>query len=503
MTLLSKIFPKQINVDKDGKAINIKLFSFGRPHMRAMHLSWFSFFIAFTGWFAIPPLMPTIKADLKLTPSQVANANLTSVSATIISRLLIGSICDRYGPRKAMAGILLFGALTISLAGLVNNANGLITSRFFIGIIGAAFVPCQNWASQMFSYNIVGTANAICGGFGNMGAGVSYFLIPWIYNGIAHALPPHQAWRVTFVVPACLCILMAAADYYLGDDRPNNKWKVNNGVTVINVQDVDVEKHGLPRTESDDSIHSSGMNGSDNKKTTATAIASTDKDGVSTALSRPEQRPSVLVDLLSQLKNPSILVLMIQYGCSFGLELAVDNMIGEFFHEHFKLSQTTSGMLGSIFGLMNLFSRASGGMLADYVNSLIGQGVQGRMLVHFLVLLCEGAILISFSFSMGELGSSIAVMVMFSYFVQAGCGTTFSIVPFANPKSMGAVYGLVGAGGSIGSIIFNYIFKVYGLNYADAFRVIGYIALGAASLTLLLRIQNHMLLGLFFKKLNP
>lgn len=91
MTLATKIFPKQILVDENGKATNIKLFSFARPHMRAMHLSWLSFFIAFTGWFAIPPLMPTIKADLKLTPSQISDANLTSVSATILARLTIVS----------------------------------------------------------------------------------------------------------------------------------------------------------------------------------------------------------------------------------------------------------------------------------------------------------------------------------------------------------------------------------------------------------------------------
>ncbi|KAF9582395.1 High-affinity nitrate transporter 2.1, partial [Lunasporangiospora selenospora] len=361
MMLSTKIFPKQILVDEYGKATNIKLFSFGRPHMRAMHLSWMSFFIAFTGWFAIPPLMPTIKADLKLTPSQISNANMTSVSATILARLIIGPLCDRYGPRRAMASLLLLGSITIGLAGLASDGNGLIIVRFFIGIIGASFVPCQYWASRMFSSNIVGTANALCGGFGNMGAGVSYFLIPLIYNAIALGLPPHQAWRVTFVVPACLCILMAAADYFLGDDNPSDALKNSDS----NLESYDVDKHGLPRTASDcDSNHDDHLNDEkthgQNETSGNTAPA-------------PGPTPSVLMDLLSQLKNPA-------YGCSFGLELAVDNMIGEFFHEHFGLSQTTSGMLGSIFGLMNLFSRASGGMLADYVNSLTGEGVQGRML---------------------------------------------------------------------------------------------------------------------------
>ncbi|KAF4128922.1 putative nitrate/nitrite transporter [Phytophthora infestans] len=43
------------------KATEIQLFSFQRPHMRAFHYSWLSLFIAFFGWFSIPPIMPTIK----------------------------------------------------------------------------------------------------------------------------------------------------------------------------------------------------------------------------------------------------------------------------------------------------------------------------------------------------------------------------------------------------------------------------------------------------------
>ncbi|KAG0345264.1 High-affinity nitrate transporter 2.1 [Podila humilis] len=499
MTLARKIFPKRIEVDEDGKATNIKLFSLGRPHMRAMHLSWLSFFVAFTGWFAIPPLMPTIKADLQLTPSQISNANMTSVSATILARLIIGPLCDRYGPRKAMACLLLFGAVTIGLAGLVQDANGLIILRFFIGIIGASFVPCQYWATAMFSENIVGTANAICGGFGNMGAGVSYFLIPLIYNGIALSLPPHQAWRVTFVVPAFLCIMMAAADYFLGDDGP-----IREGDASA-FKNYDAEKQGMPRdtSEDGDSIQSLEMTMDEKKKSSAGSAAVAGTTSASDATIPEEPTPSVVQELWTQLKNPTVLILMFQYGCSFGLELAVDNMIGEFFHEHFNLSQTTSGMLGSIFGLMNLFSRASGGMLADYVNTKIGEGVQGRMLVHFCILMLEGAFLVGFSFSLNSLTSSIVVLILFSYFVQAGCGSTFSIVPFVNPRSKGALYGLVGAGGSVGSIVFNFIFKVYGLHYAAAFRVIGGAAFVGALLTLLLNVQSRMLLGLVFKKLNP
>ncbi|KAF9354111.1 hypothetical protein BGX26_008072 [Mortierella sp. AD094] len=393
-----------------------------------------------------------------------------------------------------MASLLLLGSIPIGLIGLVSDANGLIAIRFFIGIVGATFVPCQYWASKMFSPEIVGTANAICGGFGNMGAGVSYFLIPLFYNAIATSLPPHQAWRVTFVIPACLCILMAAADYFLGDDCPNGDWKNRDSKPEV----FDVEQHGKPQSDSDiDSTHGSQ---SDDEKSISKGQSN---NTVIVPASSPVNQPTGFKVLLSQLKNPAVLILMTQYGCSFGLELAVDNVIGDFFHSQFGLSQTTSGMLGSIFGLMNLFSRASGGFLADYVNTLVGEGVQGRMLVHICILLLEGSFLVGFSFAIETLRSSLVVLVLFSFFVQAGCGTTFSLVPFVNPRSSGSVYGLIGAGGSAGSVLFNYVFKIYGTSYADAFRTIGYAVFTAALLTLLLQIQGRMLIGLVFKRMNP
>src|SRR2546425_5471931 len=147
----------------------INLFSIGKPHMRAFHLSWISFLTAFTGWFSIAPLLPTIKNDLKLTPAQVNDSNLTSIASTIVFRVLIGPLCDRFGPKRIMAGLLAISAIPVGLCGLVTSVNGFITVRFFILVIGATFVPCQFLTTQMISSSVVGSANALVGRWGNMG----------------------------------------------------------------------------------------------------------------------------------------------------------------------------------------------------------------------------------------------------------------------------------------------------------------------------------------------
>lgn len=150
-----------------GKARSLPIFNLMDKHTKNFHLSWLSFFVAFFSWFAFPPLMAeTLKPELHLSAVDVANSNILALTSTLLVRLVTGPLCDRYGPRKVMAGILLIGSIPTALAGLVTNAKGLIALRFFIGILGGTFVPCQVWTSAFFDKNIVGTANALAGGWG-------------------------------------------------------------------------------------------------------------------------------------------------------------------------------------------------------------------------------------------------------------------------------------------------------------------------------------------------
>ena len=135
--------------------------------------------VSFLSWYAFPPLTPkTLKTDLNLSTADIANGNIVALCATFLVRVLIGPLCDRFGPRKCMAGCMLIGAIPTALAGTASNAAGLITIRFFVGILGATFVPCQVWCTGFFDKNCVGRANAIAAGWGNAGGGITYFVMP-------------------------------------------------------------------------------------------------------------------------------------------------------------------------------------------------------------------------------------------------------------------------------------------------------------------------------------
>merc|ERR1711981_470464 len=193
---------------------------------RVFFFSWFGFMIAFWSWYAFPPLLHDVIAkDLGLKPYEVANSNIIALTATLLVRLIAGPMCDKVGPRYTFAALLFAGAIPTFLAGTVKSAEGLMALRFFIGILGGSFVPCQVWSTGFFDKNIVGTANAITGGFGNSGGGITYFAMPAIFNSpVQRGLTPHTAWRVAFVVPGILIVSTAALMLLLTDDCPTGKW---------------------------------------------------------------------------------------------------------------------------------------------------------------------------------------------------------------------------------------------------------------------------------------
>lgn len=151
-----------------------------------------------------------------------------SLVATLFVRFIAGPLCDLYGPRKVFGGLILLGAIPIGLAPLVKSANGLYVIRLFIGILGGAFVPCQVWCTGWFDKNVVGTANALAGGWGNAGGGITYFIMPAVYDSLVHHFghSASEAWRITFVVPLICLIFCGVSLLALCEDTPTGNWYV-------------------------------------------------------------------------------------------------------------------------------------------------------------------------------------------------------------------------------------------------------------------------------------
>lgn len=119
-------------------------------------------------------------------------------------------------------------------------------------------------------------------------------------------------------------------------------------------------------------------------------------------------------------------------------------------NEEFNLSQATTGLVASLFGLMNLFARTLGGVVSDRLAKRFG--MRGRLWAFFVVNFLEGCMFVLFS-RVTVLAVAIPMLAAFSLCVQMAAGAMFGIVPFVDPQVTGAVAGIVGAGGNTGAVL--------------------------------------------------
>ncbi|MNH94041.1 Major Facilitator Superfamily protein [compost metagenome] len=173
---------------------------------------------------------------------------------------------------------------------------------------------------------------------------------------------------------------------------------------------------------------------------------------------------------LLALKDYRVWILTLAYAACFGIEITVDNVAATFFMDRFDTGIILAGALASIFGGMNLFARALGGIVSDKVGQ--SYGIKGKGMILGILLILEG-IGISLFAASNTLLLAIITMLLFALFLKMANGCTYGIVPFINKDNIGSVSGIVGAGGNIGAMLVGFLFKSETLSYADAFQYIG------------------------------
>jgi NNP family nitrate/nitrite transporter-like MFS transporter len=407
----------------------LNVLNFSGIQMRTFHITWLTFFACFFGWFGLAPLMPTIREDLGLTKAQVGNTVIAAVSATIFARLVIGRLCDTWGPRKTYTALLVIGAIPVMLVGLANDYTSFLLFRLAIGVIGASFVITQFHTSVMFAPKIKGTANAVAGGWGNLGGGVTLMVMPLIFAAIVGAgYTKHEAWRYAMVFPGLMLLVMAFVYFTFTKDTPAGNFSEINRVR-------------------------------ENKKFSWAVLA-----------------------------DWRVWALSFAYAVCFGMEITFDGVATLHFVDSFKLDQSSAGFWAGVFGGMNLFARAIGGVIADKVGNKYGMKGKGWLLGGVLAL--EGLGLVLFS-QAGSLQMAIITMLTFAMFLKMANGTTYAIVPFINPKNVGTVAGVVGAGGNVGGMLFGFLFKSESITYAQAFLYIGAIVTVVSLVVFLTRFEKQ------------
>jgi NNP family nitrate/nitrite transporter-like MFS transporter len=409
-----------------GKATRIQLLNLSTAPMRTFHATWLAFFLCFFAWFGIAPLMQVVRAEMGFNSQQVGWCVIGSVAITVIARVLAGWLCDCYGPRLTYTGLLLLGSLPVMGIGLAHDFTTFLIFRVLIGAIGASFVITQYHTTQMFASNCIGTANATTAGWGNLGGGVTQMAMPLLFGLMVTTLglSPANGWRMSMVVAGALCALAGVAYFFLTKDTPQGNFR---------------------------ELRLSGK--------------------------LPQRRVGI-DSLLQAARDYRVWVLFLIYGACFGIELTIDNIAVLYLLDYFAYFKQleagaalqTAGMVAALFGCMNLFARTLGGWCSD--RCARRWGLSGRVKWLFVALFSEGVLLLVFS-QATTLAVAIPMLMAFGLFVKMSNGATFSVVPFINRRALGAVSGIVGAGGNAGAIAAGFLLKTEGLDWHTALFILG------------------------------
>ena len=358
---------------------------------------------------------------------------------------MAGPACDRFGPRWTFAGCLLAGSVPTALAGAVFTPSGLLALRFFIGILGGSFVPCQVWTTGFFDKNVVGRANAFTAGFGNSGGGITYFLMPAIFDSLVQNqhLTPHVAWRVAFIVPFIAIVAVSIAMLVLCPDTPTGKWSerhlhaqqnlANHGITgdIVAVPgEITDEKASTSGTESpsrnENKLQFDGTGKQSGNFDGEAQIG--EQQMLDTARGEIVVKPT-FKELMGVLFSMQTLVTCGCYFCSFGTELSVNNILGAYYLVNFpKLLQTGTGRWAAMFGLLNIVCRPTGGIISDLLYRRTGLWGK-KFLVHGYAIL-TGAFLIAIGLTNShEKSTMFGLIAGMSFFLEGGSGANFSLVP--------------------------------------------------------------------------
>ena len=399
--------------------------------MRAFHLSWFTFFLAFFGWFGIAPLMPIVREDLGLTHAQVGNTIIASVVATFFARMILGWFCDRYGARRTCTALLMLGSLPVMGIGLSQSYEVFLLFRLAIGVIGAMFVITQYHMSVMFDPNVVGAANATTAGWGNLGGGVTQIAMPLVLGMVLWlGVDEFLGWRVAMVVPGAVLFLMDIIYYVFTQDTPFGNYPA-----------LRAENRLPPASQARGAFREAAA-------------------------------------------DYRVWVLFLAYGASFGVELTILNVAALYYYDEFGLSVWAAGLTAGCFGLLNIFARPLGGVVADRIG--LRFGLRGRAMFLAVLLLLGGAALMMFS-QATMLLSAIPLMLVLGLFAYMAAGATFAVVPLIKERRvLGSASGIVGAGGNFAAVGFGFLFSA-DISTQNAFMAMGGVVIAVSALVFAVR----------------
>lgn len=432
----------------------VNVLDFRNPSIRTLHLGWGAFFITFVVWFSHAPLMGYLQEAFALSSQQVKVLLILNVALTIPARIVIGMLVDRFGPRLIFSLLLMIGAVFCWGFAFADSYEMLALFRFLCGFIGAGFVIGIRLIGEWFPARQVGMAQGIYGGWGNFGSAAAAMTLPTltlIYGG-------DNGWRYAIASTGLLAFCYGIFFWFRARNTPKGstyfKPKKSGGLEVSSWGDLYLYIAMTVPLYVALAVLAwklSPVNLGLLNQTTTTVmyigltvlflfqvsqIWRVNKDHLRAGV--PE---------IEKYRFKQVAALDWAYFVTFGSELAVVSMLPLFFMETFELSAVTAGLLASGFAFMNLVARPGGGYLSDTFG-------RKRTLSILIAGLTLGYLVMAQVDSGWWIPFAVLATMCCSFFVQAGEGAVFAMVPLIRRRMTGQIAGMAGAFGNVGGVTY-------------------------------------------------
>lgn len=431
----------------------LELWSFRGPG-RLLHLTWVALFIAFFVWFNHAPLLGSMAGELGLDDRQLKALLLINIALALPAGILMGMLVDRYGPRLAFAGLLLFCGVLSLLFAAARTFEEMAWLRLLLGFTGAGFVIGIRLVGEWFPPRRIGMAEGVFAGWGGFGSAAAALTLPTL----ALLFGGDDGWRWAVGLSGVLAILYAPLFYAAVRNTPAAatffRPRRSGAMEVCSHGDLlfyllailpvggalliliwELGPMGLGIVEKP--VVLGGM---------AFVLGVLALQSIRIYdVNRQHLRRGV--PDRQRYRFRQVMILALANFVTFGSELAVISLLPLHFMELFGYSEVGAGVLAGGYALMNLVARPAGGWLSDHF---------GRKRV--LLLLLAGTALSYWLMTQMDADWSTAaialVTALAAVFVLGGEGAVFAMVPLISRHQTGQIAGLVGAYGLSGGIIF-------------------------------------------------
>lgn len=436
----------------NGDKLNILDFSNGS--IRTLHLSWVAFFITFVVWFSHAPLMVFIKEAFDLSSQQIKALLILNVALTIPSRIAIGMLVDRFGPRSIYSMLLIMSGFLCWGFAFANSYEQLALFRFLGGFVGAGFVIGIRMVSEWFPARQLGMAEGIYGGWGNFGSAAAAMTLP----SLALFFGGEDGWRYAMASTGAVAFCYGFFFYFKARNTPKGstyfKPRRSGGLEVSSWADLYfLLAMNVPMYLAL-AVLNWKLSPSNIGLLSETACTSLYVGLMILFVFQTHQIWVVNkehldrgVPKIERYKFKQVAALDWAYFVTFGSELAVVSMLPLFFMDTFNLGAVEAGLMASGFAFMNLVSRPGGGWLSDNFG-------RKKTLSILIAGLAAGYMVLSQIDASWWLPAAVAATMCCSFFVQAGEGAVFAMVPLVKRRMTGQIAGMAGAYGNVGGVVF-------------------------------------------------